>query len=72
LAPERKACFQAKGPLHNTISTRNESSAGLGGRICPVVKSLHYLSNNHTYQYIEMVIAQILHWLRLSFCHEAL
>jgi hypothetical protein len=37
LAPERKACFQAKGPLHNTISTRNEGSAGLGGRICPVM-----------------------------------
>jgi hypothetical protein len=44
-------------PLHNAISTRNEGSAGLGGRICPVVKSLQNLSNDHVYQYIETVNA---------------
>jgi hypothetical protein len=46
-------------PLHNAISTRNEGSAGLGGRICPVVKSLQNLSNDHVYQYIETMNAHV-------------
>jgi hypothetical protein len=44
-------------PLHNAISPRNEGCAGLGGRICRVVKSLQILSHNHTYQYTQMVNA---------------
>jgi len=41
----------------NAISTRNEGSACLGERICLVVKSLQNLSNNHRYQYAQMVNA---------------
>ena len=41
----------------NGISTRNEGSACLGGRICLVVKSLQNLSNVHIYQHVEMVSA---------------
>jgi hypothetical protein len=44
-------------PLHNAISPRNEGCAGLGGRICLVMKSLQNFSNNHTFQYIHMVNA---------------
>jgi len=39
------------------MSTRNEGSADLGGRIWRVVKSLQNLSNNHKYQYTQMVNA---------------
>ena len=49
--------FRYLRPLHNAISPRNEGCAGLGGRICRVVKSLQILSHNHTYQYTQMVNA---------------
>jgi hypothetical protein len=47
----------SKRHLHNTISTRNEGSACLGGRICLVAKSLQNLCNKNIYQYTQMVNA---------------
>ena len=44
--------------LHNAISTRNEGSVGLGGRICAVVKLLQNLRGNHAYQYIVMAMLE--------------
>jgi len=57
LGQPRNCSIGFKRPLHHAISIRNEGSAGLGGRICLVVKSLQNLSNNHIYLSIEMMNA---------------